>query len=69
MVSCVAKSGLEMDKLLVSQQLPFEDTWWFESKWDGSSIALDLSENREMLYNSIYEPQEVEETEDTTENE
>lgn len=69
MVSCVAKSGLEMDKLLVSQQLPFEDTWWFESKWDGSSIALDLSENREMLYNSIYEPQEVEETEDTQENE
>ena len=69
MVSCVAKSGLEMDKLLVSQQLPFDDTWWFESKWDGSSIALDLSENREMLYNSIYEPQEVEETEDTNENE
>jgi LCP family protein required for cell wall assembly len=66
MVSCVSKSGLEMDKLLVSQQLPFDDTWWFESKWDGSSIALDLSENREMLYNSIYEPQEVEET---TENE
>lgn len=66
MVSCVSKSGLEMDKLLVSQQLPFEDTWWFESKWDGSSIALDLSENREMLYNSIYDPQEVEET---TENE
>ncbi len=67
MVSCVTKSGLEMDKLLVSQQLPFEDTWWFESKWDGSSIALNLSENREMLYNSIYEPQEV--VEDTTENE
>ena len=68
MVSCVSKSGLEMDKLLVSQQLPFEDTWWFESKWDGSSIALNLSENREMLYNSIYEPQDVIE-EDTTENE
>ncbi len=66
MVSCVSKSGLEMDKLLVSQQLPFEDTWWFESKWDGSSIVLNLSENREMLYNSIYEPQEIEET---TENE
>jgi hypothetical protein len=57
-----------MDKLLVSQQLPFEDTWWFESKWDGSSIALNLSENREMLYNSIYEPQDIIE-EDSTENE
>ncbi len=65
MISCVSKSGLEMDKLLVSQQLPFEDTWWFESKWDGSSIVLNLSENREMLYNSIYEPV-FEETEETT---
>lgn len=63
LISCVSKSGLEIDNLLVSQQLPFEDTWWFESKWDGSSIALDLSENREMLYNSIYEPAEdIEET-------
>ncbi len=68
MVSCVSKSGLEMDKLLVSQQLPFEDTWWFESKWDGSSIALNLSENRELLYNSIYEPV-IEDIEDTSENE
>ncbi|MBE6748522.1 MAG: LytR family transcriptional regulator [Ruminococcaceae bacterium] len=69
MVSCVSKSGLEMDKLLVSQQLPFEDTWWYESKWDGSSIAIDLSENREMLYNSIYEPVIEEETEEATTNE
>ena len=65
MISCVSKSGLEMNKLLVSQQLPFEDTWWFESKWDGSSIALNLSENRELLYNSIYEPV-FEEVEGTT---
>jgi LCP family protein required for cell wall assembly len=69
MVSCVSKTGLEMDKLLVSQQLPFEDTWWFESKWDGSSIAIDFSENREMLYNSIYEPVIEEETEEDTTNE
>lgn len=69
MVSCVSKTGLEMDKLLVSQQLPFEDTWWFESKWDGSSIAINFSENREMLYNSIYEPVIEEETEEDTTNE
>ncbi|MBQ6936137.1 MAG: LCP family protein [Clostridia bacterium] len=69
MVSCVSKTGLEMDKLLVSQQLPFEDTWWFESKWDGSSIAINFSENREMLYNSIYEPVIEEETEEDVTNE
>ena len=66
MLSCVSKTGLEMDKLLVSQQLPFEDTWWFESKWDGSSIAIDLTENREKLYSSIYEPVITEEAEETT---
>ena len=66
MLSCVSKTGLEMDELLVSQQLPFEDTWWFESKWDGSSIAIDLTENREKLYSSIYEPVITEEAEETT---
>ncbi|MBR3809696.1 MAG: LCP family protein [Clostridia bacterium] len=69
MASCVSKTGLEMDKLLVSQQLPFEDTWWFESKWDGSSIAINFSENREMLYESIYEPVIEEEIEEDTTNE
>ncbi len=69
MASCVSKTGLEMDKLLVSQQLPFDDTWWFESKWDGSSIAINYSENREMLYKSIYEPVIEEETEEDITNE
>lgn len=64
MLSCISKTGLEMDELLVSQQLPFEDTWWFESKWDGSSIAVNLSENQELLYNSIYEPPVTEKTEE-----
>lgn len=69
MASCVSKTGLELDKLLVSQQLPFKDTWWFESKWDGSSIAIKFSENRELLYESIYEPVIEEETEEDTTNE
>ena len=64
---CFVKSGLNLDKLLISQQLPFDDTWRFESKWDGSSIIVDFSTNQEMLYDSIYEPQET--LEDTTENE
>ena len=66
MVSCVSRSGLELDKLLVSQQLPFEDTWWIESKWDGEAVMINSSENRELLYNSIYDPEESIEAEDTT---
>ncbi len=67
MISCISKSEMDISKLLVSQQLPFEDTWWYESKWDGSSIAIDLDENRNLLYESIYEPIIEDETSETTE--
>ena len=68
LMSCVAKSGADMDKLLVSAQLPFEDTWWFSSEWDGSSISIDVEENSELLYNLLYTESDVLETE-TEENE
>lgn len=55
LMSCVTKSGADMDKLFVSAQLPFEDTWWYSTEWDGSSISIDFEENREMLYNLLYE--------------
>lgn len=61
LMSCVTKSGADMDKMLVSAQLPFEDTWWYSSQWDGSSISLDLEENRQLLYTLLYE-ETVEET-------
>ncbi len=61
LMSCLTKSGADMDKLLVSAQLPFEDTWWYSSQWDGSSISLDVEENRELLYTLLYE-ETVEET-------
>ncbi|MBR2876875.1 MAG: LCP family protein [Clostridia bacterium] len=66
LLGCVSKSGMEIDELLVSQQLPFDDTWWYESKWDGSSIAINVSENASLLYESIYEPTIVTETEEET---
>lgn len=62
LMSCVTKSGTDMDKLLVSAQLPFEDTWWYSSEWDGSSISLDIEENRELLYSLLYEETVEEET-------
>ncbi len=61
LMSCVTKTGADMDKMFVSAQLPFEDTWWYSSQWDGSSISLDVEENRELLYKLLYE-ESVEET-------
>lgn len=67
LMSCVTKSGTDMDKLLSTGQLPFEDTWWYSSEWDGSSISLDLEENREMLYELLYEEPIIDETEENSE--
>lgn len=65
LVACFAKSGGDMDKLLVSQKIPFDDTWHYASKWDGSSIVIDVEENKQLLYELLYEEQEEETTEDT----
>ncbi len=62
-VSCLVKNGKNIDELLVSQKIPFEDTWYYEDCWDGSSIAIDLEENKEILYNTVYKG-EVLETEE-----
>ena len=62
--SCLAKSGADIDKMLVSQKIPFDGTWNYANKWDGSSIVINLEENRQMLYSSIYEaPEEPTESE------
>ncbi len=60
LASCYTKSGGDMDKLFVSQQLPFEDTWEYTSEWDGSSISLDVEENKVLLYELLYEDYEIE---------
>lgn len=66
---CLAKSGADMDKLLVSQQIPFDDTWWYSTQWDGSSISINLEQNKQMLYTLLYEEpvEETETMEDVTE--
>ncbi len=63
--SCLLKSGGNTEKLLVSEKLPFDGTWWYSNEWDGSSISIDLEENRQILYDKLYgEVQET--TEETT---
>ncbi len=64
LVSCFVKSEGEMDNLFVPQQIPFDDTWEYTSEWDGSSITPDLEENRELLYELLYEDYNPDDTRD-----
>ncbi len=67
LVSCVTKNGADMDEMMVSEQLPFEGTWWYSSQWDGSSISLNLDENRQLLYELLYEEGVEKTSEESTE--
>lgn len=62
LMSCMTKSGGSMDELLVTQQIPFDDTWWYSNQWDGSSISIDVEANREKLQALLYDDYEIEET-------
>ena len=65
--TCFTKSGANTDEMLVSQKIPFDDTWWYSSQWDGSSISINLEQNKQMLYTLLYEEPVEETTEDVTE--
>lgn len=65
--ACVVKSGGDTESLMVSAQLPFEGTWWYSSEWDGSSISIDFEENKELLYELLYEENVEAETTQTEE--
>jgi len=67
MSSCVAKSGGDINSIMVSAQLPFEGTWWYSSEWDGSSISIDLEANKAQLYTILYEQAPQEEATQTQE--
>lgn len=64
---CLVKSGANSDELIVSQQIPFDGTWWYSTQWDGSSISIDLEQNKQMLYTLLYEEPVEETTEETAE--
>lgn len=55
LVTCFVRSQSDTDGLLVTAQLPFDDTWEYSYEWDGSSISIDLEANKELLYELLYE--------------
>ena len=65
--TCFTKSGANTDEMLVSQKIPFDDTWWYSSQWDGSSISINLEQNKQMLYTLLYEEPVGETIEETIE--
>ena len=67
LMSCVTQNGADINEMMVSAQLPFEDTWWYSTQWDGSSISLDLEKNRQLLYKLLYEEAIEVDTEESTE--
>ena len=54
MVSCFSKNQGDTDKMLVSEKLPFDNTWSYSREWDGSSISINKKENKELLYELLY---------------
>lgn len=70
LMSCTTKSGGNMDNMLVTQKLPFDDAWWYDTVDGASIIAIDLESNREQLQSLLYDDYEVvEETDEASDDE
>ncbi len=62
LASCYGKNQGDTEKMLVSEKLPFDNTWQYSREWDGSSISIDKDENKEILYDLLYGESAPEET-------
>ncbi len=60
-------SGGEIGELLVNEKIPFDGTWWYSTQWDGSSISIDVEENKTQLHNLLF-AESVEDLPETTED-
>lgn len=52
--TCFVKSDGQVDNMLVSSHIPFDDTWSYSREWDGASISINKEKNREKLYDLLY---------------
>ena len=53
---CAAAAKFDMNSLIVSQRIPYDDGgWWYFDAWDGSAIGIDFDSNREMLYSAVFD--------------
>lgn len=53
---CAVSSGFDMNSLIVSQRIPYDDGgWWYFDAWDGSAIGIDFETNCELLYGAVFD--------------
>lgn len=64
-LGCLMKADDGLDNMLVSQKIPFDGTWYYDTIYDEDVVVLDVEENKELLYLSVYEPESLEADEDT----
>lgn len=62
-LGCLMKADDGLDNMLVSQKIPFDGTWYYDTIYGEDVVVLDVEENKELLYLSVYEPEALE-TED-----
>ncbi len=60
-------AGGEVNELLVNAKIPFDDTWWYSNQWDGSSISIDLEENKRLLHELLFAESAEDLPQETTE--
>lgn len=64
-LGCLMKADDGLDNMLVSQKIPFDGTWYYDTIYGEDVVVLDVEENKELLYLSVYEPESLEADEDT----
>lgn len=59
-LSCLMNAGDGLDNMLVSQKIPFDGTWYYDTIYGEDVVVVDVEENARLLYQSVYEPQTLE---------
>lgn len=59
-LSCLIKADDGLDNVLVSQKIPFDGTWYYDTVYGEDVVVVDIEENASLLYQSVYEPQMLE---------
>lgn len=59
-LGCLLKADDGLDNMLVSQKIPFDGTWYYDTIYGEDVVVIDVEENKELLYSSVYHPEALE---------